>query len=228
MRKLRHRGIFKVGWVFTSAAAAYNLVTCRRATITRPRICYGPPKRTFAHATASIWHQQHVPAASAVTNSLRQATSPHAESGDSSRVSKGRSVFVGACGPAADATKNSSLSHKSRKPGEVLSRNIAFSAACDQTDEKHHSCADGLLVGTPLGGHFPVSAYHVGESGKIRGCSLWIQPTSPALKRFQREPRDETGRSPQSLLSSPQPSLLSPFWSPIFKRPEPLLRCWFH
>jgi Transposase DDE domain len=29
MRKVRHRGIFKVGWVFTFAAAAYNLVRIR-------------------------------------------------------------------------------------------------------------------------------------------------------------------------------------------------------
>ena len=29
MRKVRHRGIFKVGWVFTFAAAAYNLVPMR-------------------------------------------------------------------------------------------------------------------------------------------------------------------------------------------------------
>ena len=29
LRKLRHRGIFKVGWVFTFAAAAYNLVRMR-------------------------------------------------------------------------------------------------------------------------------------------------------------------------------------------------------
>jgi len=29
MRKTRHRGIFKVGWVFTFAAAAYNLVRMR-------------------------------------------------------------------------------------------------------------------------------------------------------------------------------------------------------
>ena len=29
MRKVRHRGIFKVGWVFTFAAAAYNLVRLR-------------------------------------------------------------------------------------------------------------------------------------------------------------------------------------------------------
>jgi hypothetical protein len=26
LRKVRHRGIFKVGWVFTFAPAAYNLV----------------------------------------------------------------------------------------------------------------------------------------------------------------------------------------------------------
>jgi transposase len=30
LRKLKHRGIFKVGWVFTFAAAAYNLVRLRR------------------------------------------------------------------------------------------------------------------------------------------------------------------------------------------------------
>jgi IS5 family transposase len=29
LRKLRHRGIFRVGWVFTFAAAAYNLVRMR-------------------------------------------------------------------------------------------------------------------------------------------------------------------------------------------------------
>ena len=29
LRKVRHRGIFKVGWVFTFAAAAYNLVRMR-------------------------------------------------------------------------------------------------------------------------------------------------------------------------------------------------------
>jgi IS5 family transposase len=29
LRKMRHRGIFKVGWVFTFAAAAYNLVRMR-------------------------------------------------------------------------------------------------------------------------------------------------------------------------------------------------------
>jgi len=30
MRKVRHRGLFKVGWVFTFAAAAYNLVRMRK------------------------------------------------------------------------------------------------------------------------------------------------------------------------------------------------------
>ena len=30
MRKVRHRGIEKVGWVFTFAAAAYNLVRMRK------------------------------------------------------------------------------------------------------------------------------------------------------------------------------------------------------
>jgi hypothetical protein len=29
LRKTRHRGIFKVGWVFTFTAAAYNLVRMR-------------------------------------------------------------------------------------------------------------------------------------------------------------------------------------------------------
>jgi hypothetical protein len=29
LRKVRHRGIHKVGWVFTFAAAAYNLVRMR-------------------------------------------------------------------------------------------------------------------------------------------------------------------------------------------------------
>jgi hypothetical protein len=29
LRKVRHRGIFKVGWIFTFAAAAYNLVRMR-------------------------------------------------------------------------------------------------------------------------------------------------------------------------------------------------------
>jgi hypothetical protein len=30
LRKLRHRGIYKVGWIFTFAAAAYNLVRMRK------------------------------------------------------------------------------------------------------------------------------------------------------------------------------------------------------
>jgi hypothetical protein len=29
LRKLRHRGILKVGWIFTFTAAAYNLVRIR-------------------------------------------------------------------------------------------------------------------------------------------------------------------------------------------------------
>jgi hypothetical protein len=29
LRKTRHRGVFKVGWVFTFTAAAYNLVRMR-------------------------------------------------------------------------------------------------------------------------------------------------------------------------------------------------------
>ena len=33
LRKTRHRGIFKVGWVFTFAAAAYNLVRMRKLTL---------------------------------------------------------------------------------------------------------------------------------------------------------------------------------------------------
>jgi len=34
MRKVRHRGIFKVGWMFTFAAAAYNLVRMRKLMTT--------------------------------------------------------------------------------------------------------------------------------------------------------------------------------------------------
>jgi len=30
LRKLKHRGILKVGWIFTLAAAVYNLVRMRR------------------------------------------------------------------------------------------------------------------------------------------------------------------------------------------------------
>jgi hypothetical protein len=30
LRKTRHRGVFRVGWVFTFAAAAYNLVRMRK------------------------------------------------------------------------------------------------------------------------------------------------------------------------------------------------------
>src|SRR5438445_6357607 len=33
LRKVRHRGVFKVGWVFTFAAAAYNLVRLRNLTM---------------------------------------------------------------------------------------------------------------------------------------------------------------------------------------------------
>ena len=33
LRKVRHRGIFRVGWVFTFASAAYNLVRMRNLAI---------------------------------------------------------------------------------------------------------------------------------------------------------------------------------------------------
>jgi IS5 family transposase len=33
LRKVRHRGVLKVGWVFTFAAAAYNLVRLRNLAI---------------------------------------------------------------------------------------------------------------------------------------------------------------------------------------------------
>jgi hypothetical protein len=33
LRKVRHRGVLKVGWVFTFAAAAYNLVRMRNLAI---------------------------------------------------------------------------------------------------------------------------------------------------------------------------------------------------
>jgi hypothetical protein len=34
LRKTRHRGVHKVGWVFTFAAAAYNLVRMRKLVYT--------------------------------------------------------------------------------------------------------------------------------------------------------------------------------------------------
>jgi IS5 family transposase len=87
LRKVRHRGIFKVGWVFTFAAAAYNLVRMRnlaiQATVSQgSKLCFAGPKRI--------------------------------------------------CEPsAADASRNSSLSHKIAQPGQqVLSRAVRFSAAC--------------------------------------------------------------------------------------------------
>jgi IS5 family transposase len=33
LRKVRHRGLFKVDWVFTLACAAYNLVRMRNLTV---------------------------------------------------------------------------------------------------------------------------------------------------------------------------------------------------
>jgi IS5 family transposase len=36
LRKTRHRGVFKVGWVFTFAAAAYNLVRMRSLLMVVP------------------------------------------------------------------------------------------------------------------------------------------------------------------------------------------------
>src|ERR1039458_3984852 len=42
-----------------------------------PRLLLPSPKRTPAHSTTAFGHQQQRPAASAVTNSLRQATRSH-------------------------------------------------------------------------------------------------------------------------------------------------------
>jgi hypothetical protein len=36
LRKSRHRGLFRVGWVFTFAATAYNLVRMRKPTPSLP------------------------------------------------------------------------------------------------------------------------------------------------------------------------------------------------
>jgi IS5 family transposase len=36
LRKVRHRGVFKVGWVFTFAAAVYNLVRLRNLAMQAP------------------------------------------------------------------------------------------------------------------------------------------------------------------------------------------------
>jgi IS5 family transposase len=45
MRKVRHRGIAKVGWVFTFAAAAYNLVRMRNL-LASPVGCRMSPGRS--------------------------------------------------------------------------------------------------------------------------------------------------------------------------------------
>ena len=48
LRKVRHRGIFKVGWVFTFASAAYNLVRMRnlaiQADVSHGRSVFAEPK----------------------------------------------------------------------------------------------------------------------------------------------------------------------------------------
>ena len=49
MRKVRHRGIEKVGWVFTFAAAAYNLVRMRNLT-GQPGWCRMSPGEKCARA----------------------------------------------------------------------------------------------------------------------------------------------------------------------------------
>jgi hypothetical protein len=38
MRKLRHRGVSKVDWIFTFACAAYNLVRLRNLAIAVPGV----------------------------------------------------------------------------------------------------------------------------------------------------------------------------------------------
>jgi hypothetical protein len=38
LRKTRHRGVLKVGWVFTSAAADYNLVRMRNLPMVVPSV----------------------------------------------------------------------------------------------------------------------------------------------------------------------------------------------
>ena len=84
LRKVRHRGIFKVGWAFTFAAAAYNLVR-------------------------------------------------NEKSGDSSDVSRGRSVLAGPKMNPRDTSgcsQNPSRITKITETGGNLSRGVHFSAAC--------------------------------------------------------------------------------------------------
>jgi len=53
MRKVRHRGIFKVGWVFTFAAAAYNLVRMPQPGVVRGSIRHN--RRSKCVCTAKTW-----------------------------------------------------------------------------------------------------------------------------------------------------------------------------
>ncbi|HEY4932128.1 MAG TPA: transposase, partial [Terriglobales bacterium] len=43
LRKVRHRGLFKVGWVFTFACAAYNLVRLRNLFRLKTCVCGSTP-----------------------------------------------------------------------------------------------------------------------------------------------------------------------------------------
>src|ERR1700687_1080493 len=61
LRKVRHRGVFKVGWVFTFAAAAYNLVRLRRVVVTLDRrireLCAEAVAMKDADALRPIMHE---------------------------------------------------------------------------------------------------------------------------------------------------------------------------
>ena len=68
----RHAGVAnQVHWNAREVASGLS----RSNHYQSPRLLLRSPKRTLAHSIAAFGHRQHRPAASAVTNSLRQATS---------------------------------------------------------------------------------------------------------------------------------------------------------
>jgi len=57
LRQLRHRGLERVGWVFTLAAATYNLVTLMLKCAYKERSSQN--HRTFGRSQSKILDQTH-------------------------------------------------------------------------------------------------------------------------------------------------------------------------
>jgi hypothetical protein len=110
---------------FNSVVATYPVDLSSEVNLFDP---FTPFSICQALSVSGLWRRRRCPLSAAHVDG-----SPYEESGDSSDVSRGRSVFAGPKRNLRDTracSLNPSPHHKITETGENLSRGVPFSAAC--------------------------------------------------------------------------------------------------